>query len=240
MLMFLVISGSDLARWHWRYCAPSSRGSAGITPTPRPLSWASCLSCRSIVTSPPRSSAQSSAKLSPSSTNTTPLARCRTGRGSSGNCQIGEWGRKWYYTDFLPFKYFSRTLKQLRPTDRLRPTLPRICEESDGGQRPGSRGLAAMARLRSASECSLESVESDSDGGFKPGQSAECSDTESDIEMEVSVMIVMMTWAGVISHVQAGVSSPHVRQRGWMFESHPEAVSPPLPISWPAPPFPLG
>ena len=29
-----------------------------------------------------------------------------------------------------------------------------------------SRGLAAMARLRSASECSLESVESDSDGGF--------------------------------------------------------------------------
>ena len=60
-------------------------------------------------------------------------------------------------------------------------------------QRPGSRGLAAMARLRSASECSLESVESDSDGGFKPGQSAECSDTESDIEMEVSDMIVMMT-----------------------------------------------
>ena len=47
-----------------------------------------------------------------------------------------------------------------------------------------------MARLRSASECSLESVESDSDGGFKPGQSgAECSDTESDIEMEVSIFI---------------------------------------------------
>ena len=88
------------------------------------------------------------------------------------------------------FQIFSRTLKQLRPTDRLRPTLPRICEESDGGQRPGSRGLAAMARLRSASECSLESVESDSDGGFKPGQSgAECSDTESDIEMEVSIFI---------------------------------------------------
>ena len=94
---------------------------------------------------------------------------------------------------FFTFQIFSRTLKQLRPTDRLRPTLPRICEESDGGQRPGSRGLAAMARLRSASECSLESVESDSDGGFKPGQSAECSDTESDIEMEVSDMIVIMT-----------------------------------------------
>ena len=51
-----------------------------------------------------------------------------------------------------------------------------------------------MARLRSASECSLESVESDSDGGFKPGQSgAECSsDTESDIEMEVSITYIYL------------------------------------------------
>jgi len=94
----------------------------------------------------------------------------------------------------LVWKLSNRTLKQLRPTDRLRPTLPRICEESDGGQRPGSRGLAAMARLRSASECSLESVESDSDGGFKPGQSAECSDTESDIEMEEP-----RTWARIVA-----------------------------------------
>lgn len=94
----------------------------------------------------------------------------------------------------LVWKLSNRTLKQLRPTDRLRPTLPRICEESDGGGRPGSRGLAAMARLRSASECSLESVESDSDGGFKPGQSAECSDTESDIEMEEP-----RTWARIVA-----------------------------------------
>jgi len=94
----------------------------------------------------------------------------------------------------LVWKLSNRTLKQLRPTDRLRPTLPRICEESDGGGRPGSRGLAAMARLRSASECSLESVESDSDSGFKPGQSAECSDTESDIEMEEP-----RTWARIVA-----------------------------------------
>lgn len=84
-----------------------------------------------------------------------------------------------------------------------------------------------MARLRSASECSLESVESDSDGGFKPGQSAECSDTESDIEMEVSDMREV-TRGHEQHHVQ-GVSN--VKQFGWRFESHPEAVTTPLPIS---------
>ena len=39
-----------------------------------------------------------------------------------------------------------------------------------------------MSRLRSTSECSLESDISDSDGSYK----ASASDTESDIEMEVS------------------------------------------------------
>ena len=38
-----------------------------------------------------------------------------------------------------------------------------------------------MSRLRSSSECSLESDISDSDGSYK----ASASDTESDIEMEV-------------------------------------------------------
>ena len=101
----------------------------------------------------------------------------------------------------------------------MRPTLPRICEESDGGGRPGSRGLAAMARLRSASECSLESVESDSDSGFKPGQSAECSDTESDIEMEVGVT----TQHRPNINVQ-GVGPP-VNQFGWRFDSYPLPLS---------------
>ena len=68
-----------------------------------------------------------------------------------------------------------RTLKQLRPTDRLRPTLPRICEETIADK-------SGMSRLRSHSECSLESDISDTDGSYK----ASASDTESDIEMEVS------------------------------------------------------
>ena len=67
-----------------------------------------------------------------------------------------------------------RTLKQLRPTDRLRPTLPRICEETIADK-------SGMSRLRSHSECSLESDISDTDGSYK----ASASDTESDIEMEV-------------------------------------------------------
>ena len=60
-----------------------------------------------------------------------------------------------------------------------------------------------MARLRSASECSLESVESDSDGGFKPGQSgAECSsDTESDIEMEVSIKLYIYLLSIISKHI---------------------------------------
>ena len=72
-------------------------------------------------------------------------------------------------------KIILRTLKQLRPTDRLRPTLPRICEETIADK-------SGMSRLRSHSECSLESDISDTDGSYK----ASASDTESDIEMEVS------------------------------------------------------
>ena len=63
----------------------------------------------------------------------------------------------------------------MRPTDRLRPTLPRICEETIADK-------SGMSRLRSHSECSLESDISDTDGSYK----ASASDTESDIEMEVS------------------------------------------------------
>lgn len=80
----------------------------------------------------------------------------------------------------------------MRPTDRLRPTLPRICEESDGGAGRGQGG--ALSRLRSASECSLESDMSDTDqyGGKNSGHSA--SDTESDIEMEVGPLTLTQSW----------------------------------------------
>ena len=74
----------------------------------------------------------------------------------------------------LVWKLSNRTLRHLRPTDRLRPTLPKICEESVSDK-------SAMSRLRSASECSLESDLSDSDVSYKAGGS----DSESDVEMEV-------------------------------------------------------
>ena len=74
----------------------------------------------------------------------------------------------------LVWKLSNRTLRHLRPTDRLRPTLPKICEESVSDK-------SAMSRLRSASECSLESDLSDSDLSYKAGGS----DSESDVEMEV-------------------------------------------------------
>jgi len=93
----------------------------------------------------------------------------------------------------LVWKLSNRTLKQLRPTDRLRPTLPRICEESDGGH-AASRGRGGMSRLRSASECSLESVESDSDAGLHAAGAASSSDPESDIEMEEP-----RTWARIVA-----------------------------------------
>jgi len=73
----------------------------------------------------------------------------------------------------LVWKLSNRTLRHLRPTDRLRPTLPKICEESVSDK-------SAMSRLRSASECSLESDLSDSDLSYKAGGS----DSESDVEME--------------------------------------------------------
>jgi len=91
----------------------------------------------------------------------------------------------------LVWKLSNRTLKQLRPTDRLRPTLPRICEESDAGG-GAKRNHGGMSRLRSASECSLESDLSDSDQSlYKAGQA---SDTESDIEMEEP-----RTWARIVA-----------------------------------------
>lgn len=86
----------------------------------------------------------------------------------------------------LVWKLSNRTLRHLRPTDRLRPTLPKICEEVAAGT--GEKGC--QLRLRSASECSLESEGSDSDTGYKPGGS----DTESDVEMEEP-----RSWARIVA-----------------------------------------
>jgi len=79
----------------------------------------------------------------------------------------------------LVWKLSNRTLKHLRPTDKLRPTLPRISEET---------AERNVSRFRSTSECSLESL-SDSDNGR-----AMCSDSESDIEMEEP-----RTWAKIVA-----------------------------------------
>lgn len=79
----------------------------------------------------------------------------------------------------LVWKLSNRTLKHLRPTDKLRPTLPRISEESCD---------RSVSRFRSASECSLESL-SDSDNCRTT-----CSDSESDIEMEEP-----RTWAKIVA-----------------------------------------
>merc|ERR1712240_631094 len=74
----------------------------------------------------------------------------------------------------LVWKLSNRTLRHLRPTDRLRPTLPKICEE--GTARVVDK--PCHLRTRSASECSLESEGSDSDSRYQAGGS----DTESDVE----------------------------------------------------------
>lgn len=86
----------------------------------------------------------------------------------------------------LVWKLSNRTLKHLRPTDKLRATLPRISEESADRN--------CQVRLRSSSECSLESL-SDSDssrGGAR--NKGNNSDTESDIEMEEP-----RTWAKIVA-----------------------------------------
>jgi len=80
----------------------------------------------------------------------------------------------------LVWKLSNRTLKHLRPTDKLRPTLPRISEES--------LDRNVSARFRSTSECSLESF-SDTDNSRN-----NCSDSESDIEMEEP-----RTWANIVA-----------------------------------------
>jgi len=81
----------------------------------------------------------------------------------------------------LVWKLSNRTLKHLRPTDKLRPTLPRISEEAS--DRP-------VPRFRSASECSLESL-SDTDNC---ACRTTLSDSESDIEMEEP-----RTWAKIVA-----------------------------------------
>ena len=107
-----------------------------------------------------------------------------------------------------------RTLKQLRPTDRLRATLPRICEETIADK-------SVMSRLRSSSECSLESDLSDSDSG---SYKASASDTESDIEMEVSLVScqpLQLTPRSVSSLLTQGTHHLNTNQItiGWSFEN---------------------
>jgi cyclin G2 len=95
----------------------------------------------------------------------------------------------------LVWKLSNRTLKHLRPTDKLRATLPRISEESADRN--------CQVRLRSSSECSLESL-SDSDSSSTSSRSnhlhgpglgqALNSDTESDIEMEEP-----RSWAKIVA-----------------------------------------
>ena len=87
----------------------------------------------------------------------------------------------------LVWKLSNRTLRHLRPTDRLRFTLPKIWEEARSGSKDckgkgkgRAGGKDCQLRLRSASECSLESESSDSDPGDKAGGSH----AESDVEME--------------------------------------------------------
>lgn len=82
----------------------------------------------------------------------------------------------------LVWKLSNRTLRHLRPTEKLRPTLPRISEES-------CSELVSL-RVRSASECSLESL-SDCDACCR---GAAASDSESDIEMEEP-----RTWASIVA-----------------------------------------
>ena len=99
----------------------------------------------------------------------------------------------------LVWKLSNRTLRHLRPTDRLRFTLPKIWEEARSGSKDckgkgkgkvkaegkgkgKGKGRDCQLRLRSASECSLESESSD----YDPGDKAGGSDTESDVEMEES------------------------------------------------------
>jgi cyclin G2 len=84
----------------------------------------------------------------------------------------------------LVWKLSNRTLKHLRPTDKLRATLPKISEESTD--------RSCGVRLRSSSECSLESL-SDSDSSTRPGQT-NSDDSESDIDMEEP-----RTWAKIVA-----------------------------------------
>eukprot|EP00088_Acartia_fossae_P030305 TRINITY_DN31281_c0_g1_i1.p1 TRINITY_DN31281_c0_g1~~TRINITY_DN31281_c0_g1_i1.p1 ORF type:complete len:352 (-),score=77.15 TRINITY_DN31281_c0_g1_i1:491-1546(-) len=87
----------------------------------------------------------------------------------------------------LVWKLSNRTLKHLRPTDKLRATLPRISEESSDRN--------CGVRLRSSSECSLESL-SDSDSGKASNglTNINTSEEESDIEMEEP-----RTWAKIVA-----------------------------------------
>jgi len=99
----------------------------------------------------------------------------------------------------LVWKLSNRTLKHLRPTDKLRATLPKISEES--------LDRAGGPRLRSASECSLESL-SDSDSGAATcnlslatranGAACTCSDEDTDVEMEEPIQ-EPRTWAKIVA-----------------------------------------
>ena len=78
-----------------------------------------------------------------------------------------------------------------------------------------------MSRLRSASECSLESDLSDTDSYTRPGHST--SDTESDIEMEVrNIHIPIMTIVpcNIRAILTCVTQGSDLVGHGWRFESH--------------------
>lgn len=82
----------------------------------------------------------------------------------------------------LVWKLSNRTLRHLRPTDKLRATLPTICEAA---------GQPTSKRARSTSECSLQSEEGDTmslsseeDDDLNRSSSSSSADSSSAVEAE--------------------------------------------------------
>lgn len=97
----------------------------------------------------------------------------------------------------LVWKLSNRTLRHLRPTDRLRPTLPKICEEAYTRKLDENRGSGlggSLYRHRSASESSLESEPGDLSGSDSEGGGGVSETESSDVEMEEP-----RTWARIVA-----------------------------------------
>jgi len=97
----------------------------------------------------------------------------------------------------LVWKLSNRTLRHLRPTDRLRPTLPKICEEAYTRKLDDNRGSGlggSLFRMRSASESSLES-----EPGDLSGSDTECSGGVSETESSDVEMEEPRTWARIVA-----------------------------------------